>query len=134
MKYPNRIRELRQDARLSQRDLASRLGLSGSEIHKIETGARKLTQEHIGQFARFFSVSSDDIMGVNAKPAAGGTIKAQLATIAATVERIERGQIAILGELQAASAAAAVAHEDASKIEHAIEELTALPAIKRAAS
>lgn len=74
---PNRVRELRQLMRLSQRELASRVGMTGSEIHKIETGDRRLKQAHIDIFARFFGVSGDDIMRRATPPrGSAGDIKA----------------------------------------------------------
>ena len=88
MKYPNRLRELREASRLSQRELAARLGISDSEIHKIEVGDRKLKQEHIVQLVRYFGVSADYLLGLPAKRNSGR--KSDLARVTAALDRIER--------------------------------------------
>ena len=54
----NRIRELRQNARLSQTELAKLLDVDEACISRWEAGKRPLSPEVIERLARVFKVSS----------------------------------------------------------------------------
>lgn len=58
-----RIKELRESARLSQKLLGSRLGLSQQVISRIERDGSTMTLEHLMLLADFFNVSTDYILG-----------------------------------------------------------------------
>ena len=90
MIYPNRIRELREAARLSQRQLAARADTTGSEIHKLETGNRRLTQEWIAKFTEIFNVSADYLLKRDARSSTVNATKGQLPAIAAGIDHIQK--------------------------------------------
>jgi transcriptional regulator with XRE-family HTH domain len=52
----NRIRELREALNLTQQSLADQMGVSQSQIDRLEKGQRKLTQDWVFRFARIFQV------------------------------------------------------------------------------
>ncbi|EQC1537798.1 helix-turn-helix domain-containing protein [Clostridium botulinum] len=58
-----RLKELRNEAKLSQKDLAKKLGLSSSTVGMIESGKRKGNKETIQKIANFFEVSIDYLYG-----------------------------------------------------------------------
>jgi transcriptional regulator with XRE-family HTH domain len=88
MKYPNRVRELREAERWSQRELAARVGISHAEIHKIEVGNRQLKQEHINKFRPVFGVSADELIGLPPRPDGGR--RSDLSRIVGALDRMER--------------------------------------------
>ena len=57
-----RLRNLRTDRQLSQKELASRVGLSGQVISNLERGYTELTIEQASKLAQFFRVSTDDLL------------------------------------------------------------------------
>jgi transcriptional regulator with XRE-family HTH domain len=84
---PNRIRELRDKAGLSQRDLAKRMGLTGPEVHKLENGDRRLTAEHLTKLSGIFGEPPEVIMGW--VPVGQGSERERLERIEQRLERIE---------------------------------------------
>jgi transcriptional regulator with XRE-family HTH domain len=68
MERPNRIRELRELRGLSQRDLARRLGLTGPEVHKLETGMRRLRSEHLDKLTAILGEDAGAIAGWTPSP------------------------------------------------------------------
>ena len=61
--FAKRIYELRKQRGLSQKELGEAVGLSHKAISTIESGARSTTIEKLGQFADFFQVSTDYLLG-----------------------------------------------------------------------
>lgn len=62
------IAKLRKMRQISQRTLADKLQLEGIDINKnaiqrIECGQRFVTDIELKAFARFFNISSDDLLG-----------------------------------------------------------------------
>lgn len=51
-----RLKELRNEAKLSQKDLAKKLGLSSSTIGMIESGKREGNKETIQKIANFLGL------------------------------------------------------------------------------
>jgi len=64
----NRIRELRNAAKLSQAGLADLVGTSQAQIARLETSDRRLTAEWMQRIARALHVSPADLF-VTAQPA-----------------------------------------------------------------
>ena len=58
----NRIKYLRQEKELTQKQLASKLGVSTSTIGMYETGKRSLDNEMVTRMSNFFDVSSDYLL------------------------------------------------------------------------
>lgn len=59
----NRLRDLREDADLSQSQVGEKLGLSSVAIGRYETEQRQLTPTLIAKFCALYSVSSDYLLG-----------------------------------------------------------------------
>lgn len=56
----NLLRELRENAKLSQRDLAGRLGVTVSYISSVERGVKPLTPERIEAVAEALKLDEED--------------------------------------------------------------------------
>lgn len=61
----NRLRQLREEKDLLQRDVARFLNISTSAYGFYETGARNMSAETASKLAHFFGVSTDYLLGVN---------------------------------------------------------------------
>ncbi|OPY60236.1 MAG: Helix-turn-helix domain protein [Pelotomaculum sp. PtaU1.Bin065] len=64
-----RIAKLRKERQLSQRALADQLQLKGIDLNKnaiqqIESGQRFVTDIELKAFAKFFNVSSNDLLNI----------------------------------------------------------------------
>jgi transcriptional regulator with XRE-family HTH domain len=59
------LAELRRDRRMSQKELAVAFHISTSTISSYETGARLPNAEQVIQFAQYFDVTTDYILGVS---------------------------------------------------------------------
>jgi transcriptional regulator with XRE-family HTH domain len=68
MERANRIRELRERRGLSQRDLARRMCLTGPEVHKLETGMRRLRSEHLDKLTAILGEEAGVIAGWTPSP------------------------------------------------------------------
>lgn len=62
-----RIQRLRKKFKMTQADLANKLGLEQAAVSKYETNRVPLTQESLLKLAQIFSVSTDYILGNNDK-------------------------------------------------------------------
>lgn len=62
MRPPNRIRELRQRAGLSQTELGNRVGLTQGQVGHLENGHRNLTLEWMKRIARELGVPVADLL------------------------------------------------------------------------
>ncbi len=60
-----RIRELRMESDLLQKDIAIKLGLSTSGYGYYETGRRSPDNEMIKKLSELFEVSSDYLLGIS---------------------------------------------------------------------
>lgn len=65
-----KISELRKALKISQRELADRMQLTGIDIDKnaiqrIEVGKRFVTDIELIAFAKTFNVSFEDLLGIN---------------------------------------------------------------------
>ena len=63
MLFAERIKELREEATLSQKELANKLNLSQSAITKLENNLREPTGTTLIAYADFFDVSLDYLVG-----------------------------------------------------------------------
>ncbi len=64
MKYPQRIKELREQAHLSQMGLANATGISQSSIARWELGKAEPSASNIITLSEFFGESADYILGL----------------------------------------------------------------------
>ncbi len=66
MDYRQRIRDLREDADLTQSQVAEILGTSQTMYARYERGASELPIRHLVALARLYRVSTDYILCMNA--------------------------------------------------------------------
>lgn len=60
----DRLKELREGERLTQKDLAERLGISEIQVHRYETGGAEPRADAVIKMAEYFNVSTDYLLGV----------------------------------------------------------------------
>ena len=63
----NRIRDLREDHDLSQKEIAAYLHISQQLYSKIETGRMDITGERLILLAKLYNVTTDYILGLSEK-------------------------------------------------------------------
>ena len=61
---PTRLKALRKDKKLTQKQLADRTGVAISAISSYESGNRLPTYDTMVKFARIFHVSTDYLLGM----------------------------------------------------------------------
>lgn len=61
----NRLKELRNEKKLTTRELANIYGVSHASISRAENGERSLTESDIQFFTKFFGVSADYLLGLS---------------------------------------------------------------------
>lgn len=64
MNYQQRIKDLREDKDLYQRNIAELLKTSQSYYAQYENGKRPLPIEHLITLCKFYNVSADYILGL----------------------------------------------------------------------
>ena len=67
MPYYRRIRDLREDKDLSQKEVANYLNIRQNTYSQYETGRRQLPLEHLIALARLYNTSTDYILGLTDK-------------------------------------------------------------------
>ncbi len=65
MKFNERLRELRQQSPLMQKEIAEYLGVSTVTLRQYEQGTREPNIEKILKLALLFNVSLDDLLCLN---------------------------------------------------------------------
>ncbi len=65
--YYQRIRDLREDSDLFQKNIASLLGTSIQQYNKYELGIREIPLQHLVTLAVFYRTTSDYILGLTNK-------------------------------------------------------------------
>lgn len=63
--YNDRIRDLREARKLTQRQVAEVLGICQQVYSKYELGVRSLPIEHLMKLCRFYHASADWILGLS---------------------------------------------------------------------
>ncbi len=64
MEYFDRLKSLRIDSDLYQKDVAKILGIDQQYYSKYETGKNELPLRHLMTLCKFYGVSSDYILGL----------------------------------------------------------------------
>ena len=59
----NRLKRLRQDARLTIRELSEKTGFSIAVLSRLENEKRPFTQQHLEILSQFFDCSFDYLLG-----------------------------------------------------------------------
>ena len=67
MKYQERIRALRQDNDLSQREIADMLGIAQTTYSQYELDKRPMPIEYFVALCKFYKVSADYMLGLSEK-------------------------------------------------------------------
>ena len=67
MEYQNIIRALREDADLTQTQIAEVLGTSQTMYARYERGASEMPIRHLIALSKFYHVSADYILGLSPK-------------------------------------------------------------------
>lgn len=62
-KFSDRLKELREEKGLSQRQLAKEIDIFQSNISRWESGSKDLAMENIIQLAEYFDVSVEYLLG-----------------------------------------------------------------------
>ena len=65
--YIKRIRDLREDADLTQSEVAEYLGTSQTMYARYERGANEIPVRHIMKLCMYYGVSADYILGLSDK-------------------------------------------------------------------
>lgn len=65
--YKRRIRDLREDADLTQAQVAKVLGTSQTMYARYERGANELPIRHLITLCKFYGVSADYLLGLSDK-------------------------------------------------------------------
>lgn len=63
MNFPQRLKELREGLKLTQAELAKKLGVSPGSIGNYESGARTPRLDDLEMFADYFNVPMDYLVG-----------------------------------------------------------------------
>ncbi len=66
--YYQRLRDMREDHDLSQRNIAAVLKISPQHYSMYETGKRELPMHHFVTLAKFYNVSLDYLAGLTNTP------------------------------------------------------------------
>lgn len=64
MKYYQRLRDLRDDRELDQKDIAQILNTTQQQYYKYEKGIQELPMHHFITLAKFYNVSLDYLAGI----------------------------------------------------------------------
>jgi len=59
---PNRLREQRLAAKLSQTELAKRVGVAVSTVSRHETGARRVLEWQLAEYATALRIGTEDLL------------------------------------------------------------------------
>ena len=67
MHYTERLKDLRKEAGLTQKEIAGYLGCSQQLYSNYEQGCRRLPVKHLILLAEYYNVSADYILGIDQK-------------------------------------------------------------------
>ncbi|RHR30732.1 XRE family transcriptional regulator [Clostridium sp. AF19-22AC] len=67
MKYPERMKELRQDLDLSQEKIAKMLGVAQTTYSQYELDKRSIPIVYLVALCKFYNVSADYMLGLTDK-------------------------------------------------------------------
>lgn len=64
MKYPQKIRDLREDHDMTQAQIAMILGTNKNQVGKYERGEQDMNIKHLVKLCMYYKVSADFILGL----------------------------------------------------------------------
>ncbi len=62
--YNDRIRDLRENKKMTQRQIAEMLGICQQVYSKYELGVRSLPIEHLMKLCKYYNASADWVLGL----------------------------------------------------------------------
>lgn len=62
--YAEKLKSIRQDADITQTELAQVLGTTQQQIYKYESGKQEMTISRLMAFCAYFGVSADYVLGL----------------------------------------------------------------------
>lgn len=68
MKHYPRLKDLREDADLKQKDIAKILKTTQEQYHRYEAGERQLPMHHFITLAKYYNVTLDYLAGLIQEP------------------------------------------------------------------
>lgn len=68
MKYYQRLRDLREDYEITQKEIAQLLKTTQPQYARYETGERELPMHHFITLAKYYNVSLDYLAGLTSIP------------------------------------------------------------------
>lgn len=84
--FAEKLRELRIQRNLGQKELGAVIGVSDSSIRKYESGDRTPNPDAITKLANYFGVSTDELLGSNTTESSNNKAPKDLARILAEHE------------------------------------------------
>ena len=66
--YLRRLRDLREDRDLSQEQIAELLGIQQTVYSRYERGAQTIPLQHLVTLAKYYTVSTDYMLGLTDNP------------------------------------------------------------------
>lgn len=66
--FSKRVKELRLQKKLTQKDLGDAIGVSHKTISMMEKGGQGTTLEKLALLAKYFDVSADYLLGLKDEP------------------------------------------------------------------
>lgn len=64
MKYNERLREVREDLDITQKEAAEAIGIRQQQLSKYETGEQEMTVSKLKDLCSYYKVSADYILGL----------------------------------------------------------------------
>ena len=64
MEYNERLKQMREDADLTQRQIGEIIGTTQQQVYKYENGLQEMTVGRLAKLFRFYGVSADYILGL----------------------------------------------------------------------
>ena len=63
MHYTTRLRNIREDKDLTQKEIAAVLKMKQEQYHRYESGKRALPLEHLMALCKYYNLSADYLLG-----------------------------------------------------------------------
>lgn len=63
MHYTTRLRNIREDKDLTQKEIATVLKMKQEQYHRYESGKRDLPLEHLIALCKYYNLSADYLLG-----------------------------------------------------------------------
>lgn len=95
----NRLRDLREDADMTQVQVGKILGLSSVAIGRYETEQRQLTPDLIARFCALYHVSADYLLGLSDVRAPAASAAPDIQSMAQTIASFTPEQTELFLEL-----------------------------------